>query len=136
MPAGLYEQVKEQAEEQGVSTETLVVSHLTEKATAAIESLELALLSTVKSQVLARKTVDSMKTDRITIQVDVEAAQAYRAASEEERRKIDSLLNLKLRSVTRSQISLKTYMDEISRRAKERGLTTDILESLLNDEEE
>lgn len=75
-----------------------------------------------------------MKTDRITIQVNAEVAEAYRSASEEERRKIDSLLNLKLRSATRSQVSLQTYMDEVSRRAKERGLTPEILESLLNDE--
>ena len=75
-----------------------------------------------------------METDRITIQVDAEVAQAYRAASGEERRKIDSLLNLKLRRATRSQVSLKTYMDEISRRAQERGLAPEILESLLNDE--
>ncbi|WP_084696269.1 hypothetical protein [Salisaeta longa] len=74
-----------------------------------------------------------MKTDQITIRVDAKAAQAYRAASEEERRKIDSLLNLKLRSATRSQVSLKTYMDEISRRAKQRGLTPEILDSLLNE---
>ena len=78
--------------------------------------------------------MDTVKTDQITIQVDAEAAQAYRAASEEERRKIDSLLNLKLRSATRSQVSLKTYMDEISKRAKDRGLTPEILESLLNEE--
>ncbi len=75
-----------------------------------------------------------MKTDQITIQVDARAAQAYRAASEEERHKIDSLLSLKLRSATRSQVSLKAYMDEISRRAEERGLTPEILESLLNEE--
>jgi hypothetical protein len=74
-----------------------------------------------------------MKTDQITIQVDENLAQDYRSASEEERRKIDSLLNLKLRSATRSQVSLKTYMDEISRRAKRRGLTPEILESLLNE---
>ena len=75
-----------------------------------------------------------METDQITIRVDKEAADAYRAASEEERRKIDSLLNLKLRKATRSQVSIKTYMDEISRRAEERGLTPEILESLLNEE--
>ncbi len=75
-----------------------------------------------------------MGTDQITIQVDAQAARAYRAASEEERRKIDSLLNLKLRSATLSQVSLKAYMDEISRRAEDRGLTPDILDSLLNDE--
>jgi len=55
-----------------------------------------------------------MKTDRITIQVDAEVAQAYRSASEEERREIDSLLNLKLRSATRSQVSLQAYMDVVS----------------------
>ncbi len=75
-----------------------------------------------------------METDQITIRVDAEAAKAYRAASEEERRRIDSLLNLKLRSATRSQVSLKRYMDEISKRAEARGGTPDILESLLNDE--
>jgi hypothetical protein len=74
-----------------------------------------------------------MKTDQITIQVDETLARDYRAASEDERRKIDSLLNLKLRSATRSQVSLKTYMDEISRRAQRRGLTPEILESLLNE---
>ena len=75
-----------------------------------------------------------MKTDQITIRVDKETAEAYRAASDEERRKIDSLLTLKLRSATRSQMSIKTYMDEISRRAKKRGLTPEILKSLLNEE--
>jgi hypothetical protein len=75
-----------------------------------------------------------LKTEEITIQVDAEAAPAYRAASEEERRKIDSLRSLKLRSATRSQVSLRTYRDEISRRARERGLTPEILESLLDDE--
>lgn len=75
-----------------------------------------------------------METDQITIRVDKEAADAYRAATEEERRKIDSLLNLRLRDATRSQVSIKTYMDEISRRAEERGLTPEILESLLNEE--
>lgn len=75
-----------------------------------------------------------MKFDQITIQVDEKTARDYRSASAEERRKIDSLLNLKLRSATHSQISLKTYMDEISRRAQERGLTPEILETLLNGE--
>ena len=73
-------------------------------------------------------------TDKITIQVDAETAQAYRAASEEERRKIDLLQNLKLRDATRSQMSIKRLMDEISRKAEERGLTTEVLESLLHEE--
>ena len=75
-----------------------------------------------------------MKADQITIRVDEETARVYRAASESERRKIDSLLNLELRRATRSQLSLKSYMDEISRRAEERGLTPEKLQSLLDDE--
>lgn len=76
-----------------------------------------------------------MRNDQITIQVDAEAARAYRAASKEERRKIDSPLSLKLRSATRSeQVSIKAYMDEISRSAEERGLTPEILDSLLNEQ--
>jgi hypothetical protein len=74
------------------------------------------------------------ETTHITIEVDEETARAYQAASEEDRRKMDSLLGLKLRSLTRSQTSLRAYMDEISRRAEERGLTPDKLEALLNDE--
>lgn len=75
-----------------------------------------------------------MKTDQITIQVDEKAARDYRAASPEERRKIDSLLNLKLRNAAGSQISLKAYMDDISKRAQQRGLTSEILDMLLNEE--
>ena len=37
-----------------------------------------------------------MQTEEITIRVDREAAQAYRAASEQERRKLDLLLSLRL----------------------------------------
>jgi hypothetical protein len=78
--------------------------------------------------------IKNMNTDQITIRVDENVAREYRAASDEERRKIDSLLNLKLRNITRSQLSLKAYMNEIGRRAEERGLTPEILESFLNEE--
>lgn len=74
------------------------------------------------------------KSDQVTIKVDEETARAYRAASDEDRRKIDALLGLKLRHLTRSQTSIKTYMDEVSRRAQQRGLTPEKLESLLNAE--
>lgn len=72
-------------------------------------------------------------TNQITIEVDRETAEAYRAASEEDRRKMESLLGLKLRHLVRSQTSLKVYMDEVSRRAEARGLTPEILENLLDD---
>ncbi|WP_103020738.1 hypothetical protein [Salinibacter altiplanensis] len=67
-----------------------------------------------------------MKTDQGTTRVDKEAAKAHRAASKEERRENDSLLNLKLRSATRSQVSIKTYTDEISRRAEKRTFTPEL----------
>lgn len=76
------------------------------------------------------------ETTTISIQVDADAAEAYRSASEEERRKIDALLNLKLRRATLSQVSIQAYMDEISKRAEERGLTPDLLDSLLQRSDE
>ena len=71
----------------------------------------------------------------ITIQVDAEAAKAFATASPEEQRKIQLLLSLRLQDLTASQgKSLKTVMDEIGARAETRGLTPEILESLLRDE--
>lgn len=55
----------------------------------------------------------------ITIQVDVEAAKAYAAASSEERAKIDLLLSLRLSQITGPSVSPEQVMREIRRR----GLT-------------
>jgi hypothetical protein len=74
-----------------------------------------------------------MLTEEITIRVDPEAAQAYRAASEQERRKLDLLLSLRLHDALRPSGSLKELMREISRKAQERGLTPEILESILHE---
>ncbi len=75
-----------------------------------------------------------MQAEEITIRVDVEAANAYRAASEEERRKLDLLLSLRLKDATRSKESLKKVMRDISRKAQERGLTPEILKSILDEQ--
>lgn len=76
-----------------------------------------------------------MATKTITIQVDAEAAKAFAAASPEEQRKIQLLLNLRLQDLTISRgKSLKTIIDEIGARAEARGLTPEILESILRDE--
>jgi hypothetical protein len=56
------------------------------------------------------------------------------AASDEDRRKLDLLLSLRLQDVTQSAESLKDVMREISRRAQQRGLTPEILDSILRDE--
>jgi len=75
-----------------------------------------------------------MATATITIQVDAEAAKAFAEASPEEQRKIQLLLSLRLQDLTAAPgKSLKTVMDEIGTRAEARGLTPEILESLLRD---
>ena len=71
--------------------------------------------------------------DRITVSVDVDVAQAYRAVSDRDRRKLDLLVNLRLRDATRSSRSLREVMEEISRNALKRGVTPDILESLIDE---
>ena len=62
-------------------------------------------------------------TDTITIAVDPDLADAYRAASDQDRRKLDLLLNLRLRDVTRTDESLHDVMAEITQNAQARGLT-------------
>lgn len=74
-----------------------------------------------------------MQTEELTIHVDPEAARAYRAASEQERRKLDLLLNLRLHDALRPDVSLQDFMREISGKAQERGLTPEILESILHE---
>lgn len=76
-----------------------------------------------------------MATTAITIQVETEAAKAFAEASPEEQRKIQLLLSLRLQEITTPQgKTLKTVMDEIGTRAEARGLTPELLESLLRDE--
>ena len=65
--------------------------------------------------------------DTITVAVDADVAQAYRTVSERDRRKLDLLVNLRLREATRSSQSLREIMEEISRGAQERGLTPEWL---------
>lgn len=75
-----------------------------------------------------------MSVEQITISVNSDVANAYRAASEEERCKLDLLVNLRLRDATRTKISLKQIMWEISQNAQKRGLTPEILQSILNEQ--
>lgn len=75
-----------------------------------------------------------MDTREITIRVDAEAARVYAAASEEERRKIDLLLGLRLSQITEPSESLEQVMRETSKVAQERGLTEKKLDELLREE--
>ena len=72
-------------------------------------------------------------TDQITISVDPEVANAYRSASEKDRRKMDLLVNLRLRDATRTASSLEEMMWEISQNAQQRGLTPEILQTILDE---
>ncbi|MEX2173708.1 MAG: hypothetical protein WD872_05055 [Pirellulaceae bacterium] len=71
----------------------------------------------------------------ISIEVDSSAAQAFSAASEQERRKLQLLLSLRLRELTSGpKRPLSAIMDEIGREAAAAGLTPEKLESHLRDE--
>ena len=80
-------------------------------------------------------------TEQITVSVDSDVANIYRSVSDiyrsvsdKERRKLDLLVNLRLRDATESEESLQNIMREISRNAQRRGLTPDILQSILDEE--
>jgi hypothetical protein len=76
-----------------------------------------------------------MATETIAFEVDADTARAFAAASAEDRRKLQLLLGLRLRELTtRPARPLKDIMDEIGRYAERRGLTPEILDSLLRDE--
>jgi hypothetical protein len=74
-----------------------------------------------------------MNLETILIQVDSEAANIYRSASEADRRKLNLLLSLRLRDAARSGSSLEEVMDEISQNAQRRGLTPELLQEILNE---
>jgi hypothetical protein len=75
-----------------------------------------------------------MQTQEITIRVDPDAASAYLAATEEDRRKLDLLLSLRLQDVTRTGGTLDEVVRDVSEKAQARGLTPEILESILHDQ--
>ena len=76
-----------------------------------------------------------MATETITIQLDSEAARVFKTAQPEDQKKMEALLSLWLKEIaTTENLSLKEVMDDIGREAQERGLTPEILESILNEE--
>ena len=78
-----------------------------------------------------------MKTLPITIEVDAEAATIYNTSSPQEQKRMQLLLNLRLRDLTLNpRRPLREIMDEMAAEAASNGLTEDILESILAGEEE
>jgi hypothetical protein len=76
-----------------------------------------------------------MPTAVIPIEVDAESARAFAEATDEQRRKLQLLLSLRLRELTAGPTrSLGEIMDDAGQRARDQGLTPELLESLLRDE--
>jgi hypothetical protein len=72
--------------------------------------------------------------NKITIEVSPEVAEAYQTASSQQRQNIQNIVSLLLhKPVDRDIDLLRELMDEVSDRARERGLTPEILESILNE---
>jgi hypothetical protein len=71
----------------------------------------------------------------ISIPLDPQTAQAYNAADAEEKRKIQALVGIWVRELTAKDArSLEEIMDEVGQKAQERGLTPEILDSILKGE--
>ena len=78
-----------------------------------------------------------METTPITIEVDSNAAKIYAAATPEEQWKMQVLLSLRLQDLTAGPARpLREVMDEIGAEAEARGLTPEILESILRGDDE
>lgn len=71
----------------------------------------------------------------ITIPLDPQTAHAYDSASPEEKRKMQALLSLWLRELaTGDTPSLQQVLDDVGARARGKGLTPEVLDSLLKGE--
>lgn len=73
------------------------------------------------------------RTETIAIPLATDSAQIYTTASAEDQKKMQLLLSLWLREFGASPKPLGVLLDEISEKAQARGLTPEILESLLNE---
>jgi hypothetical protein len=68
----------------------------------------------------------------ITIPLDPQTAQLYESAAPDDKRKILALVSLWLRELAAGEYpSLQQVLDDVGRKAKDRGLTPEMLDSLL-----
>jgi len=72
--------------------------------------------------------------ETITIQVDAKVAKAYQEINSTNRKKIEMLFNILVQQELK-EISLMQIMDDIGYQAEKNGLTPEILESILADED-
>jgi hypothetical protein len=81
---------------------------------------------------LNKKGVKQMET--ITIKVDQEIAQLYQKADLNKQEKLNNLIKLFFKPEL-TEKSLSQVMEEIADQAEKKGLTPEILEAILNEEE-
>jgi hypothetical protein len=71
----------------------------------------------------------------ISLHVNHDTARAFSAAPPEERRKLELLLSLRLRELIDQPVRpLSEIMDEVRRQAGAKGMTPELLDSLLHGE--
>ena len=76
-----------------------------------------------------------MATDQITLQIDADAAQIFKSSSPRDREKLELLLGVVVKAYAGGEVgSIKSTMDEIAAKARERGLTPEILELVLKNQ--
>jgi hypothetical protein len=76
--------------------------------------------------------------EEIVLKVPLDVAESYRKATDEEQAQIAARLSVMLRSRLTKEgaiAQLNRTMDDISEQAQARGLTPEILESILNDDQ-
>ncbi|MFM1843742.1 MAG: hypothetical protein RLZZ490_2485 [Cyanobacteriota bacterium] len=72
--------------------------------------------------------------EEITIQVSPKIAQAYQQATEQKKASLSTLISIFLAEESEEEVDfLGKLMDEISDQAVARGLTPEILETILNE---
>ena len=70
-------------------------------------------------------------TEKLKVSGDPEVAETCRSDSDEMRRKLEVLVNLGLRDAALSRRPLPEVMREASRSARRRGLTPEVLQSMI-----
>ncbi len=74
--------------------------------------------------------------ERIVIEVDETTGKKWRLSSQKQREKIAQKINIRLaKELSDSKEEFKQYLDELSATMKERGLTENILQEILKDDE-
>ncbi len=80
--------------------------------------------------------MSTQKKSTLTLQLDSEAVQVFENISDSDKEKLEMLVSCLFKDYQKSSIeTLKKTMDDISEKAQARGLTPEILEEILAEEE-